>query len=48
MVLKNSAPEKSQLNILLSYFQNKQYVNAEKLALSITKKYPSINMLGKY
>ena len=41
MVLKNSAPEKSQLNILLSYFQNKQYVNAEKLALSITKKYPS-------
>ena len=40
MILKNSAPEKSQLNILLSYFQNQQYVKAEKLALSITHKYP--------
>ena len=40
MILKNSAPEKSQLNILLSYFQNQQYLKAEKLALSITQKYP--------
>ena len=44
---KNLQPPKSQLNSLLSYYQNKQYVNAENLALSITKKYPMHNYAWK-
>lgn len=34
-------PPKFQLNTLLTHFQNKQYENAEHLAISITSKYPN-------
>lgn len=37
----NSKPSQHSLNNLLSFFQNKDYVNAENLALSITQKYPT-------
>ena len=37
----NSKPNQHSLNNLLSFFQNKDYVNAENLALSITQKYPT-------
>ena len=47
MSSKNSQPPKSQLNNLLSYYQNRQYVDAEKLALSITKTYPLHNYAWK-
>ena len=33
-------PSKQQLNDLLKYYQTKQYDNAEKLAVSITKEFP--------
>ena len=33
-------PEQSTLNNLLKYYQDRQFTNAEKLALSITKEYP--------
>ena len=41
MSLQNPKPPQFQLNNLLSYYRKKQYDNAEKLAASITKKYPS-------
>ena len=41
MSLQNSKPPQFQLSNLLSYFKKKQYDNAEKLATSITKKYPN-------
>ena len=40
MSSKNFKPSNSELNSLLSYYQNKQYVKAEDLALTITQKYP--------
>ena len=40
-------PPKSELHNLLSYYQNKDYVNAEKLALSITQRYPMHNYAWK-
>ena len=43
----NSKPNKSQLNKLLIYYQNKQFVNAENLALAITQKYPMHNFAWK-
>ena len=33
-------PSKNQLNTLLEYYKNKQYVEAEKLSLSITQEFP--------
>ena len=33
-------PSQQQLNDLLKYYQTKQYDNAEKLAVSITKEFP--------
>ena len=33
-------PSNQQLNDLLKYYQTKQYENAEKLAVSITKEFP--------
>ncbi|MFL2534107.1 MAG: tetratricopeptide repeat protein [Alphaproteobacteria bacterium] len=41
MSLQNPKPPQSQLNNLLSYYHKKQYDNAEKLATSITNKYPT-------
>ena len=41
MSSQNSKPPQFQLNNLLSYYHKKQYDNAEKLAISITKKYPT-------
>ena len=41
MTLQNSKPPQFQINNLLSHYQKKQYDNAEKLATSITKKYPN-------
>ena len=40
-------PPKSELHNLLSHYQNKDYVNAEKLALSITQRYPMHNYAWK-
>ena len=34
------SPSQSQLNNLLDLYQNKQYIDAEKLALSITQQFP--------
>ena len=36
----NTEPSHQQLNILLKYYQTGRYIDAEKLALSITKKFP--------
>ena len=47
MSSKYPVPPKSELHKLLSYYQNKQYDNAEKLALSITRKYPMHNYAWK-
>ena len=33
-------PTQNQLNNLFEYYKNKQFVEAEKLSLSITKKFP--------
>ena len=33
-------PEQAKLNHLLKYYQERQFANAEKLALSITREYP--------
>ena len=33
-------PSQQQLNDLIKYYQTKQYDNAEKLAVSITKEFP--------
>ena len=33
-------PSQQQLNILLKYYQTKQYDNAEKIAVSITEEFP--------
>ena len=33
-------PDQAKLNNLLKYYQERQFANAEKLALSITKEYP--------
>ena len=41
MSLQNPKPPQFELNNLLSYYHKKQYENAEKLAISISKKYPS-------
>ena len=41
MSLQNTKPPQFQLNNLLSYYHKKQYDNAEKLAISITVKYPT-------
>ena len=40
MSLDDIAPPKSQLSILLGYYQSGQYDDAEKLALSLTEKFP--------
>ena len=37
---KNSKPNENELKDLLSFYQKKQFFNAEKLALSLTIKYP--------
>ena len=47
MSSKYPIPPKSELHNLLSYYQNKDYVNAEKLALLITQKYPMHNYAWK-
>ena len=47
MSSNSSKPNKTLLNKLLSYYQNKQYVDAEKLALSITQQYPMHNFAWK-
>lgn len=41
MLNNNSKPNQNLLNNLLSFYQKKDYVNAENLALSITQKFPS-------
>ena len=41
MSLQNPKPPQFQLNNLLSYYNKKRYEKAEKLATSITKKYPT-------
>jgi hypothetical protein len=35
-----SKPSQEQLSKLIKYFQDRQFVDAEKLALSITKDFP--------
>ena len=46
---QKSKPILDMLKSLLVLYQNKEYVNAENLALSIIKKYQMlISMLGKY
>ena len=40
-------PSKQQLNDLLKYYQSKQYNNAEKLAVSITKEFPKHSFTWK-
>jgi len=39
LVIKNQEPQRSELNSLLEYYQNKQYEAAEKLALILTDKF---------
>ena len=41
MISNKKAPSQEQLNILLEYYTNKQFVDLEKKALSFTKKFPS-------
>jgi len=39
LVIKNLEPQRSELKTLLEYYQNKQYKDAEKLALILTDKF---------
>ena len=41
MISNKKAPSQEQLNILLEYYSNKQFVDLEKKALSFTKKFPN-------
>ena len=47
MPFKKPAPSQNLLKRLLFFYQNKKYINAENLALSITKKYPTHNYAWK-
>ena len=41
LAINNQSPSYTQLNNILNYYNNKQYQDAEQLAISITKKFPS-------
>ena len=45
--MNNTKPSQTDLNKLLMYFKNGNYVNAEKLALILTKDYPKYQFSWK-
>ncbi len=48
LAIKKIEPQRSELNTLLEHFQNKQYDEAERLALALTDKFKLIHLAGRF